>query len=212
PSGPQYVFALESHMDAMARMLTMDPFEFRLTNLLHDGERVPTGRGVLSNSGLEACISRARAWVSMLPPKQPGQGIGVAISSWSMAPKPVRVESAASVKIDVDGSVVVLSGVSDQGGGQWSMVAQVAAEVLGVTMERVGVIAADTDGTPFELGTSGSNITYRVGTVVRQAAEDARRKLLRLAAEHLQVDEEELALDEGNIFAARDPNKKLTIA
>src|SRR5205823_1435180 len=148
----------------------------------------------------EECVARARAWVSMLPPKEPGQGIGVAVSSWSMAPKPVRPESAASVKVDVDGSVVVLSGVADQGGGQWSVVAQVAAEVLGVAMERVSVIAGDTDGTPYETGTSGSNITYRVGTVVRQAAEDARRQLLRLAAERLQVDEEELALDDSHVF------------
>ena len=212
PSGPQYVFALESHIDAMARMLHLDPFEFRLKNLLRDGERVPTGRGVLTNSGLEECISRARAWVGELPPMGPDQGIGVAVSSWSMAPKPVRVESAASVKIDVDGSVVVLSGVSDQGGGQWSMVAQVAAEVLSVPMDRVSVIAADTEGTPYELGTSGSNITYRVGTVVRQASEDARRKLLRVAAERLQVDEEELTVDDGQVVVRADPSKRLTMA
>ncbi len=212
PSGPQYVFALESHVDAMARMLGMDAFEFRLKNLIQNGERVPTGRGVLTNSGLEECISRARDWIAALPPRGPNQGVGVAISSWSMAPKPVRVESAAYVKIDVDGSVVVLSGVSDQGGGQWSMVAQVASEVLGVPMDRVTVIAADTDATPFELGTSGSNITYRVGTVVRQAAEDARRKLLRVAAERLQVDEEELTPQDGEIVVQREPSKKLSIA
>jgi len=212
PSGPQYVFALESHIDAMAHILNVDPFEFRLKNLLHDGERVPTGRGVLSNSGLEECIARARRWIEALPAKRTNQGIGVAISSWSMAPKPVRVESAAAVKIDVDGSVVVLSGVSDQGGGQWSMVAQVASEVLGVPMDRISVIAADTDATPFELGTSGSNITYRVGTVVRQAAEDARRKLLRVAAELLQVDEEELTLRDGEVLVEGDLSKKLSIA
>lgn len=212
PSGPQYVFALESHIDAMARLLNMDPFEFRLKNLLRDGDGVPTGRGIIASSGLEECISRARAWIAALPPKRPDQGIGIAISSWSMAPKPVRSESSATVKVDVDGSVVVLTGVSDQGGGQWSMVAQVTSEVLGVPMDQVSVIAADTDATPFELGTSGSNITLRVGTVVRQAAEDARGKLFRVAAERLQVDEEELTLADGDVFVRGDPTRRLTIA
>ncbi len=212
PSGPQYVFALESHVDSLARMLKMDPFDLRLKNLLRDGDAVPSGHGVLRNSGLEECIARARAWVGGLGPRQPGQGVGIAISSWSMAPKPVRPESAATVKVDVDGSVVVLTGVSDQGGGQWSMVAQVASEVLGVPLERVSVVAADTDATPFETGTSGSNITYRVGTVVRQAAEDARRQLFRVAGQRLNVDEEELVARDGVIRARSDPGKECSVA
>jgi CO/xanthine dehydrogenase Mo-binding subunit len=138
--------------------------------------------------------------------------VGIALCSWSLGPKPYTVDSAATVKVDVDGSVVVLTGATDQGGGQWSMLAQVASEVLGVPMDRVHVIAADTEATPNEIGTSGSNVTYRVGNSVRQAAEDARRQLVRVAARRLQADEEELVVAEGAVFRRAAPTERLSIA
>lgn len=213
PSGPQTAFALESHLDSLARKLGMDPFEFRLKNALRDGDVVPSGHGILHNSGLEEVIERGRAWIAReVGSKQPNRGVGVALGLWALHPNPPAVDSAATVKLDVDGSVTVLSGVTDQGGGQWTLVAQVASEVLGVPVERVSVIAADTEVTPYESGTGGSNTTYRVGNVTRQAAEDARRKLLRVAAERLKVDEEELALADGEVFVRSDPAKRMTVA
>lgn len=199
PAGPQNHFALESHVDALARKLGMDPFELRLKNIVRDGDSSPSGSGIMRNSGLEECIARARSWASRLPAPGPNQGIGVAIGSWALGPKLATSASAATVKVDVDGSVVVLTGAADQGGGQWSVVAQVASEVLGVGLERVSVIAADTEATPYETGIGGSNATYRVGNSVRQAAEDARRRLLREAAQLMEVDEEELIVRNGRV-------------
>src|SRR5437867_6112820 len=138
-------------------------------------------------------------------PLGPNQGVGVALSLWALHPNSPVVESAATVNIDTDGSVVVFSGIVDQGGGQWTMVAQVASEVLGVPFEHVSVIAADTEATPPDTGTGGSNTTYRVGTVVRHAAEDARRQVLRIAGEKMQVDEEELDIRDGEITVRSDP-------
>lgn len=213
PSGPHTGFATESTLDSLARLLGMDPLEFRLKNLLHNGDVVPSGHGILQNSGLEPCIDLARQWMSReIGPLGPNQGVGVALGLWALHPNPSGVESAATVKIDVDGSVVVLSGIADQGGGQWSMVAQVASEVLGVPVEKVSVIAADTEGTPPDTGTGGSQTTYRVGNVVRQAAQDAREKLLRVAAERMKVDEEELAIHDGVVYLQADPSKKQTVA
>lgn len=225
PSGPQTAFALESHLDSLARKLKMDPFDFRLKNALENGDHVPGGHGVLRNSGLKDCVDRGRAWMAQnglqatRPPasresgaSNPVQGIGIALSLWALHPSPAAVDSAATVRVDVDGSVVVLTGVTDQGGGQWSLVAQVAAEVLGVPMDRVSVIAADTEATPFEQGTGGSGTTYRVGNVIRQAAEDARNQVLRLAADRLKVDEEELSLTDGDVVVTADPSKRLSIA
>jgi CO/xanthine dehydrogenase Mo-binding subunit len=213
PSGPQTAFALESAMDSLARKLGMDPLEFREKNALHDGDVVPSGHGVLHNSGLEEVIQRGRDWMKReLGPNRPNQGVGVALGLWALHPNPPAVDSAATVKIDVDGSVAVLSGVADQGGGQWTLVAQVASEVLGVPFGRVSVIAADTEATPYESGTGGSNTTYRVGNVIRQAAEEARRKLLRVAAERLKVDEEELDLVDGEVIVRSDPTRRITIA
>lgn len=213
PSGPQTAFALESVMDSLARKLGMDPLEFREKNALHDGDHVPSGHGVLHNSGLDEVIQRGRDWMAReLGPKKPNQGVGVALGLWALHPNPPAVDSAATVKIDVDGSVAVLSGVADQGGGQWTLVAQIASEVLGVPFDRVSVIAGDTEATPYESGTGGSNTTYRVGNVIRQAAEEARRKLLRIAAERLKVDDEELDLANGEVIVRSDPTKRITIA
>ena len=213
PSGPQTAFALESAMDSLARKVGMDPLEFREKNALHDGDVVPSGHGILHNSGLEEVIQRGRQWMAReLGPKRPNQGVGVALGLWALHPNPPAVDSAATVKIDVDGSVAVLSGVADQGGGQWTLVAQVASEVLGVPFDHVSVIAADTEATPYESGTGGSNTTYRVGNVIRQAAEEARRKLLRVAAERLKVDDEELDLVDGEVIVRSDPSKRITIA
>ncbi len=213
PSGPQTSFATESHLDHMARMLNMDPIELRLKNTLSNGDVVPSGHGILQNSGLEACIDKGLAWMKReIGPLKPNQGVGIALALWALHPNAVAVDSAATVKIDTDGSAVVLSGIADQGGGQWTMVAQVASQVLGIPVERVSVIAADTEATPPEQGTGGSQTTYRVGNVVRQAAEDARRKLLRFAAEQLKADEEELSIADGEVFVTADPSRQISVA
>jgi CO/xanthine dehydrogenase Mo-binding subunit len=213
PSAPHSHFAIESHVDVLAHRLGMDPLEFRLKNVLRDGDTVPTGQAILRNSGLDECIRRAQAWIkSELGPKQPNQGIGVAIGAWSLGPKSPTLDTAATLKIDDDGNVVVLTGIPDQGGGQWSMVAQVTSEVLGVAMDQVSVIAADTEATPHETGIGGSNATYRVGNSVRQAAEDARARLFRLAGPHLSADEEELACGDGDVYKPSDPAQRISIA
>ncbi|HEY3118852.1 MAG TPA: xanthine dehydrogenase family protein molybdopterin-binding subunit, partial [Chloroflexota bacterium] len=213
PSGPQTGFATESAFDSLARKLGMDALDFRMKNSLHNGEAPPTGHGVLQNIGLQECVDKARDWAKQhLGAKGPNEGVGVALGLWAIHPNPSLVNSSATVKIDTDGSVVVMSGVADQGGGQWSLVAQIASEVLDVPVARVSVIAADTEGTPPEQGTGGSQTTYRVGNVVRQAAESARQKVVRLAASKLEVDEEEIEIKEGVASVRSDPSKKMTMA
>lgn len=211
PSGPQNAFAMESAIDGLARKLGMDPLELRARNAFRDGDLIPARHGILRNSGLDACLERARDWIKQQPTRSRYAGIGVAIGSWSLGPKVATPESAAAVRIETDGSVVVLSGASDQGGGQWSVLAQIASEVLRVPMERVTVIAGDTDTTPYETGVGGSNMTYRAGNSVRQAAEDAREQLLELAAEELGVDKEELILADGAASTTADPSKGMTL-
>jgi CO/xanthine dehydrogenase Mo-binding subunit len=212
PSGPQAAFALESHLDSLARRLGMDPLEFRAHNALADGDVVPSGHGVLHNSGLQACIQRAREWMAEeLGPRQPNQGIGVALGLWALHPN-APGQAAATVHVDVEGYATVTSGVTDQGGGQWSLAASVASEVLGLPVDRVNVIAADTEATPFEHGTGGSGTTYRVGNIVRQAAEDARQQLLQAAATRLPATVDELDLADSEVFVRSDPSQRISIA
>ena len=212
PSGPHNALAMESHMDHLARALHMDPLEFRLKNILRNGDKVPSG-AVLRNSGLEECIARGQAWLARNSgARGKNQGIGVAIGTWSFGPKSYSGESSATIKVDVDGSVIVLTGAADQGGGQWMVVAQVASEVLGVPLDSVTVVAADTETTPIEGGIGGSNATYRIGNSVRQAAEDTREKLLRLASARLDSDPEELVIRDGEVFVQSDPAKHISVA
>lgn len=212
PSGPHNALAMESHMDHLARALRMDPLEFRLKNILRNGDKVPSG-AILRNSGLEDCIARAQAWIAQNGrPKGGNQGVGVAVGTWAFSPRSLSGESSVTVKLDVDGSVVVLTGAADQGGGQWMVVGQVASEVLGVPMDRVSVVAADTEATPLEGGTGGSNVTYRVGNSVRRAAEDAREKVLRLASERLNVDPEELLTKDAEVLVRSDPSRRISLA
>lgn len=135
----------------------------------------------------------------------------MALAQLALRPHPPETESSAAVKLDVDGSVAVLTGVTDQGGGQWSTVAHIASEVLGVPIEQVSVVAADTEATPYERGTGASETTYRVGNIVRQAAEDARRKLVQLAAARLDVDEEEVELADGAARVRADHKRTVSI-
>lgn len=220
PSGPQNAFAMESAIDSLARKLQIGPIEMRAKNSFQNGDAIPARHGILRNSGLNACLERAKAWIAREqvtkanhegPSTSLRTGIGVAIGSWSLGPKLATPESAAAVRIETDGGVVVLSGASDQGGGQWSVLAQIASEVLGVPMERVSVIAGDTDTTPYETGVGGSNMTYRAGNSVRQAAEDAREQVLDLAAEHLETDVEELILKDGRVSVMHAPDRSLTL-
>src|SRR5439155_480805 len=176
-----------------------------------DRDKVPAG-AVLRNSGLVECIERTQDWVRGRSSKAVNQGLGVALGTWAYGPKAGTAESAATVKIDVDGSVVVLTGAADQGGGQWSLVAQIASQVLGVPMDRVSLVAADTESTPIEGGIGGSNATYRVGNSVRQAAEDAREKLIIFASERLKVDPEELLIEDGELVVRSDKAQRLSIA
>lgn len=120
--------------------------------------------------------------------------------------------SAAVVSVNDDGSVVLVSGVTDQGAGQHTVMAQIVAEVLGVPFEAVKVVAADTDTTPYEEGTSGSRTTLRVGVTVKLAAEDARHQLLALAAERLETKAEDLELAGGKVFPKGQPEKAVPLS
>ncbi|MBI2910590.1 MAG: xanthine dehydrogenase family protein molybdopterin-binding subunit [Chloroflexi bacterium] len=102
---------------------------------------------------------------------------------------------------------MLFSGVTENGGGQYALMAQIVAEVLGMAPEDVSVVAADTDGTPYESGTGGSNTTYRVGNTVKQAAEDARAKLLDLAAERLEANVEDLEIRDRKVSVKGSPDR-----
>jgi len=118
-------------------------------------------------------------------------------------------ESEAHVKLSSDARAVVHACVSESGMGERSSLCKMAAEVLNLPLDRVNIAPADTLVNPFEFGLVGSRGTYTVGSAVIQAAEDARRQLLEMAAPMLGVKPEELDTKDGAIFPKKDPQKKI---
>jgi CO/xanthine dehydrogenase Mo-binding subunit len=195
PSGPQVLFALESLIDELATGLGIDPVELRLRNLAREGDRMP-GAGRWPRIGLEECLEAARGhrlWQGRgsLPPNE---GVGLAAAVWRNAMQP----AAATCRLEPDGTLTITSGVVDLA-GSLTMLAAVAAEAFGVPYESVRVVVPSSDSAPHTPATNATAITYAVGPAVRAAAEDARDRLLAIAAEDLEIDPRDLEIVDGVI-------------
>jgi CO/xanthine dehydrogenase Mo-binding subunit len=181
---PQLVWAYECHADLIARGLGLDPVEFRHKNLLRDGRPHATGT-IMQDAATQAVLDRLAQRIGWGQPFDHGDGTlkrgrGVAIGL-KAAISPTT--SAATVTVSADGSCIVYCGTVDMGQGSTTAMAQIAAETLGLEAEAVRVVAADTDVTPYDMGTLGSRSTFHMGHAVRLACEEAKAKLAALAAE-----------------------------
>ncbi len=214
PRGPQQLFAIESHLDTLARKIGMGPVEFRLRNVMKAGQKLPAG-GILGPAGIEQTMLAARVFLRQNgnAAKGESEGWGVACAWWGL--HKVGEEGPPSstwVKLNEDGTAVLFTGCTEQGGGQHDILAQIVAEILGIRPEDIAVTASDTDTAPYERGTGGSQTTYRVGNAVRLAAEDARDQLLVMAASKLATRPEDLQLAGGKAVVRGSPGKSVSIA
>src|SRR5581483_8097447 len=195
PSGPQSCFAVESQMDVIADALGLDPLDFRLKNIVREGDEGPTGQ-VLSGVGLEECLRRAAdaiGWRERRP--GPWRGKGLACGWWTTT----GGSSGVYVKINPDGTVALNTGAAEIGTAALTGAAQVLAEELGVDLEDINVVSADTFATPFDFGAQGSRTAFSVGNACRAAAAELRRALFRLAAAQLGVEPEALELRDRHV-------------
>ena len=171
PSGPQANFAVESQMDVIADALGLDPLDLRLRNIVREGDEGPTGQ-VLAAVSLEECLVRAAeaiGWRDRRP--APGRGKGLACGWWTTT----GGSSGVYVKINADGTVALNTGAAEIGTAALTGAAQVLAEELGVDLDDVSVVSADTFSTPFDLGAQGSRTAFAVGNACRAAAAELRR-------------------------------------
>jgi CO/xanthine dehydrogenase Mo-binding subunit len=181
---PQLVWAYESHTDMIAKELDIDPLAIRQINILREGRPQATGT-VMRDAGIEPVLERLAQRMNWEKSFDKGKGTirhgrGIAIGfKASISP----TTSVAIVNISADGSCNVYCSTVDMGQGSDTAMAQFAAEALGIPVERVTVVHPDTDVTPYDMATLGSRSTYHMGHAVKNAAEDARDKLLALAAE-----------------------------
>jgi 4-hydroxybenzoyl-CoA reductase subunit alpha len=192
-------FAFESQLDELAARLKLDPAEIRRRNLLQPPCMTVNGLRVQSY-GLPECIEKVidrSGWKDRKGKMPKGRGLGVACSHYvsGAANSIIRSDmphSTVNIKIDRDGGVVVYTGASEIGQGSDTMTAQIAAEVLGCSLARVKVIAADTDLTPIDIGSYSSRVTFMAGNATLRAAEAVKKQIAAAASKKMNCVPEEL--------------------
>jgi CO/xanthine dehydrogenase Mo-binding subunit len=201
----QTVFGYESQMDRVARALKLSPLEVRRANALRRGDTLPVGQVIETEVALPALIDRA--WAALGAPTPPraahvrvGRGLACNLQPYGRIVW-LHDWSSAWVGFEMDGSLVVRSGVPDVGGGQASSLCQIAAEVLGVPLERVSVHIADSALTPLAGTTTASRQLYMSGNAVLKAASELRAQLLDAAGAILGADPAALDLADGAVHA-----------
>jgi CO/xanthine dehydrogenase Mo-binding subunit len=181
---PQTAWAYECHTDMIAEALKLDKVEFRRKNLLKEGRPQASGT-IVQDAALEKALDHVVDRMGWRLPFDKGsgkirRGRGLAVGIKGITSP---TTSVAIVNLYGDGSCGLYIGTVDMGQGSDTVMAQIAAEVLGLDAEAVRVIHPDTDVTPYDMGTLGSRSTFHMGTAVRLAAEDALKKIGELAAE-----------------------------
>lgn len=184
---PQVIFAHESQMDELAGKLGMDPLELRQKNALREGDETATSQKLTESVGISACIARAREladWERLrkevaefnVRERWRRRGVGVSTVMYGVgmgAKAPLLDKAGAYVKLEVDGSVTLAAGTTEMGQGAMTVLSQIAAEALGVPLERVQVAPVDTSRVP----DSGPTVASRTTTVQGKAVLDAAQKL-----------------------------------
>jgi 4-hydroxybenzoyl-CoA reductase subunit alpha len=206
--------AVELHLDKAAEQLGMDPMALRLKNAMTSGFVTATGARITS-CGFTECVQKAAetaGWKEKRGKLPPGRGIGIACGSVMVGfPMGIRSGSSAFIKFNEDGDATIISGVVDNGQGNESMVIQIAAEELGLPMDKVRLISADTGICPLDQGAYSQTATLISGGAVKAAAADAKRQLLEVASKMLAAKPEELEVGTGNIYVSSEPNKSVAI-
>jgi len=219
---PQGYWPLERHIEKIARALGMDSLEFRLKNTLRAGELHPfstawsEGREprpeTIETCALDECVRQGAAaigwdqkfenekWRNQRSALRKGIGVATVMQGTAI---PYLDMGGASIKMNDDGSFNLLVGATDLGTGSDTVLAQMAAEVLGCPVEDILVYSSDTDFTPFDKGAYASSTTYISGAAVVKAAQQAADRIKARAAAMLnqQVDVEEIHLDDRKAFA-----------
>ena len=212
---PQAHWALESLMDEIAAELNLDPVDFRLKNAVRVGDSLPLAKALgegregfeqtIQSCGLAECVAQGAAaigWDRRRTDAPPGR-----LSDWRVDPGRPHIRrglgmaacmqgtaiagldmGAASIKMNDDGSFNLLVGATDLGTGSDTVLAQIAAETLGVPLADVIIYSSDTDFTPFDTGAYASSTTYISGGAVKKAAEQARGQIFERAARMLKYD------------------------
>lgn len=212
----QVRFADESQMDLIAEELGMDPLDVRLKNVVESGDTTASGKKITS-CGIKECLLKVAGesgWHQKRRKKQYGRGIGIACNDYVSALRSLYEydSSSALVRPNEDGTVDFFTGASDIGQGSDTTLAQIVAEELGVLLEKINVVAADTRMGVMDLGSYASRVTFVAGNAAKKAAADARQQLFQHLARHWSVPQEKISCREGAISVRGRDDLSLSFA
>lgn len=217
---PQGDFAAECLMDDLAAAIHMDPLAFRLKNCMEEGYKDPHNGITFYSYGLKKCIEAGKeavhwdekraAYASQTGSRR--RGIGMAIFCYKTGVYPISLETATCrMVLNQDGSIQLMMGATEIGQGADTVFTQMAAEVLGVTEDKVYIVSTqDTDVTPFDTGAYASRQTYVSGKAVKKTAEMMKDKILEYASWKLKMDQQTLDI-RNNMIATADGEELLTM-
>ncbi|WP_081050292.1 Aerobic-type carbon monoxide dehydrogenase-like protein, large subunit [Cupriavidus necator] len=207
----QTYYALDVQMDEAAEHLGLDPAGLKLKNAVREGDIAPSNHPLIGH-GLEACIEKGMElvdWPALRRrprdtngPIRTGWGLGCEMHGSSAYPG-IKEQGNAIIKMNEDGTVVLLTGAAGLGTGAHTALAQIVAEELTLPFEAVAVVHGDTDVVPWDIGAFASHTTYMVGKAAQMAAGEIKRQLFDRAAKLMECEPEALTLTAG-VIAVRD--------
>lgn len=204
-------FAFECQLDEVAEQLGIDPIEIRRKNFHGEHTKTVNGQRITSSGFMECLekVERGSDWKARHRQLPTGQGLGVAGSMYiSGTNYPIypndMPQAGIQLKVDRSGLVTVFSGANDIGQGSNSVVRYIVAEELGMDVEHVRVVAADSDLCPVDLGAYSSRVTFMVGNATIDAARKLRKKVVTAVAETWEVEERRVRLIEGRVIDLED--------
>lgn len=210
-------FAFEIQLDQLAEKLGLDPLEIRRRNFQGDFTRTVNGQRITSNGFLQCLdeVERASDWRARKGKLPFGRGLGVAGSMYiSGTNYPVypndMPQAGVQLKVDRSGLVTVFTGGNDIGQGSNSLCAYIVAEELGLKLDQVRVVAADTDLCPVDLGAYSSRVTFMVGNATIDACRKLREQLLAAVAEKWECAPKRVRFIDGLVVDLEDVSRSMS--
>lgn len=211
---PQMTFATETQLDEIAHALDMDPIELRRKNLKQDGDVWFGGQTIHSN-GLSECLDKvqsASGWTKAQKREatpHTSRALGVACAAHISG----LLSTGAIVRVLEDGTIVLNTGAVDIGQGSNTVLTQICADALRVPVDRIGIASPDTDGSPYNWGTTASRVTFMTGKSVMGAAGEVETKLKEHASEMLECSVDDLELLPGGLVGLKGvPDRAVSFA
>lgn len=199
--GVPLIFAVESQMAILAEAIGMDPVQFLHKNMHKEGEVNLLGQ-IAESIEIEECLDKAANWIDWGKPLKREDGpwrMGRGVASQGKGGL-VTPYSCVAVKVFPDGIIEIRHSATEVGQGTQTVLAQLAAEEFGISIEKVRQVSADTAVTPYDITSTGNITTFSTGNAVVGACRDAKRQIFDLAAKRLEVGAGALELRDGQIY------------